>query len=199
MSINRCSPIEVREVLKTCLQLSGCQAPSIEDFNFILQFVIENYNNYKLSELKAAFKLFATNKLNVEKHIIFNPKLIGEVMSAYTTIALQVRSKMEQKINNEPIVPKLNEEQTIKDEVEWWEKSKNKDWRLLNYQVFDILWKRKKIKLTQEQVDSIKNKVIGFYKSKINNDKDKELLHDDSFIKQNCKKYTLALYLNKQL
>lgn len=199
MGINRCSLIEVKEVLKTCLQLSGCQNPTIEDFNFIVDFVIESYGNYKLRELKTAFKLLATDKLNVEKHIIFNPRLIGEVMSSYKNLAIQVRQKSTPVINEEPIIQKIDEQQIVNDEVEWWNKTQNKDWRLLNYQVFDILWKNKKITLTKEKAEAIKSKVKAYYKTRVKTGKDAELVEDDIFIKQNCKKYTLGLYLNNEL
>ena len=93
MSISKCSKIEVKEVLKTCLQLSGTQSPAMEDFDFIVDFVLDNYGIFKLKELKTAFEMLAADKLSVDKHIIFNPKLIGEVMSAYKKIAVQVRQK----------------------------------------------------------------------------------------------------------
>jgi hypothetical protein len=198
IGINRCSIIEVKEALKYCLQLSGTQTPTIEDFNFIVDFVIENYGNYKIDELKTAFKLLATDKLSVEKHIIFNPKFIGEVMSAYKPLAVQLRSKITI-VNEEPPVQKINEQELINDEVSWWNKTQNKDWRLLNYQVFDILWRNKKITLTKEKADAIKSKVKAYYKTRVKNDKDNELVEDDIFIKNNCKKYTLGLYLNNEL
>lgn len=199
MGINRCSLIEVKETLKYCLQLSGSQTPTLEDFNFIVDFVIENYGNFKLDELKTAFKLLATDKLSVEKHIIFNPRLIGEVMSAYKRLAVQVRQKSVPKVNEEPVVQKIDEQQLINDEVGWWKITKNKDWRLLNYQVFDILWRNKKITLTKEKADAIKSKVKAYYKTRVKTDKDSEMIEDDVFIKNNCKKYTLALYLNNEL
>ena len=199
IGINRCSLIEVKETIKYCLQLSGCQTPTLEDFNFIVDFVIENYGNYKLEEFKTAFKLLATDKLSVEKHIIFNPRLVGEVMSAYKPLAIQVRQKSEQKVNEEPPVQKIDEQQVINDEVTWWNNNEKKDWRLLNYQVFDILWRNKKITLTKEKADAIKSKVKAYYKTRAKNDKDNEIIEDDVFIKNNCKKYTLGLYLNNQL
>ncbi len=59
MSVGRCSPIEVKEHLKTCIALSGCQTPTIELFHFLCEFVIKNYGNYKLKELGVAFELYA--------------------------------------------------------------------------------------------------------------------------------------------
>jgi len=93
MSVSRCSPIEVKEHLKTCIALSGCQTPTIELFQFLCEFVIKNYGNYKLKELGVAFELYAMGKLSVDKAIMFTPKFFGDVMAAYKPIALQVRQK----------------------------------------------------------------------------------------------------------
>lgn len=200
MGISRCSKHELAEHLKTCIQLSGAVPPTIPEFQFLVGFVADNYKAYQLKELGVAFEFYAMGKLDVERNYgTFSPKFFGDVMSAYKPIAVNVRSKIEPKIIQETQVKQIDEQQLINDEVEWWNKNQNKDWRLLNYQVFDILWKYKKITLTKEQGESIKNKVIGFYKSRIKNDKDKELIEEDNFIKQNCKKYTLGLYLNNEL
>lgn len=191
MGISICSRIEVKEVLKSCIQLSGCQTPAVEDFEFILDFVIANFGIFKLKELRTAFEMLAADKLSVEKHIIFNPKLVGEVMSAYKKIAVQVRSKIEPK--EETIVKEIDEEQAIQDEVLYWKTSK-KNWLFLNILVFDYLWKRKQIVLTPEQVAYIKDQVITHLKRKNN-----EEYKDEVIIRNNCKKYTLAMYLNNQL
>ncbi len=71
MSVRRCSPIEVKEHLKTCIALSGCQIPSIDSFQFLCEFVIKNYGNFKLKELGVAFELYAIGKLSVDKAIMF--------------------------------------------------------------------------------------------------------------------------------
>jgi hypothetical protein len=141
MSVGRCSPIEVKEHLKTCIALSGCQTPTIELFQFLCEFVIKNYGNYKLKELGVAFELYATGKLSVDKAITFNPKFFGDVMAAYKPIAIQVR----QKTYTEPLaldIPKINDDEVIEALYKNWDKSAKKDWKLLNIMAFDILWKR---------------------------------------------------------
>jgi hypothetical protein len=196
MSISKCSKIEVKEVLKTCLQLSGTQAPAMGDFDFIVDFVMDNYGIFKLKELKTAFEMLAADKLSVEKHIIFNPKLIGEVMSAYKKIAVQVRQKIEPKI--EPTAHNyINEEQAIKDEKEWWDKSTRKDFRFINHQVFDYMWKRKMIKISKEQGDDIKAKVRLFFLAQAK--KANDMLINDETMTQQCKKYSLMMHFNNQL
>ena len=196
MSISKCSKIEVKEVLKTCLQLSGTQTPAMDDFDFIVDFVLDNYGIFKLKELKTAFEMLAADKLSVEKHIIFNPKLIGEVMSAYKKIAVQVRQKTEPKIES-TAHNYIDEEQAIKDEKEWWDKSEQKNWKFLNHQVFDYMWKRGQIKISKEQGDMIKAKVRAVMLAKAK--KPNDLLISDEIIKQLCKKYALSLYLNNEL
>jgi len=196
MSIAKCSRIEVKEVLKTCLQLSGTQAPAMGDFDFIVDFVMDNYGIFKLKELKTAFEMMAADKLSVEKHIIFNPKLIGEVMSAYKKIAVQVRQKTQiNEINETPM--QIDEEQAIKDEQDYWNKSEQKNWRFLNHQVFDYLWKRKQIKISKEQADTIKAKVRAVFLAQ--SKKPDDMLIDEETMRQQCKKYSLMMHFNNQL
>lgn len=196
MSISKCSKIEVKEVLKTCLQLSGTQSPAMEDFDFIVEFVIDNYGIFKLKELKTAFEMLAADKLSVEKHIIFNPKLIGEVMSSYKKIAVQVRQKTEPKI--EPTAHNfIDEEQAIKDEKEWWDKSQQKNWKFINHQVFDYMWKRKLITMSNEQKKTIKAKVRAVFLAQ--SKKPDDMLIDDETMRQQCKKYCLMMHFNNQL
>ena len=194
MGIGKCSRIEVKEHLKTCLALSGTQIPTQEIFEFCVSFVIETYPQYKLKELGVAFKLYAENKLSVENHITFTPKLIGEVMSAYKKIAVQVRQKVEPKVETTVSKYIIDEEQAIKDEIEWWKKSKRKDFQLINHQIFDYLWKRKLIKLTKEEADEIKSKVRIAILGQAT--KPKEVLISDDAMKTLAKKYSLMLYFN---
>jgi hypothetical protein len=201
MSVGRCSPIEVKEHLKTCIALSGCQTPTIELFHFLCEFVIKNYCNYKLKELGVAFELYAMGKLSVDKAITFNPKFFGDVMAAYKPIAVQVRNKS----YIEPPaldIPKINDDEVIEALYQNWEKSTKKDWKLLNMMAFDILWKRKELNttnLSKDIAEKIKAKVIAYYKVNSKTDKELEKLRDELFIKNECKRYSLYLYLQNQL
>ena len=196
MSISKCSKIEVKEVLKTCLQLSGTQSPAMGDFDFIVDFVMDNFSVFKLQELKTAFEMMAADKLSIEKHIIFNPKLIGEVMSSYKKIAIQVRNKIEpQEVKQLPM--QIDEEQAIKDEQDYWAKSEQKNWKFLNHQVFDYLWKRKMIKISKEQADTIKAKVRAVFLAQ--SKKPDDMLIDEETMRQQCKKYSLMMHFNNQL
>lgn len=196
MSIAQCSRIEVKEVLKSCLQLSGTQSPPMEDFEFIVDFVIGNFGIFKLQELKTAFEMLAADKLTVEKHIIFNPKLIGEVMSSYKKIAIQVRNKIEPEIQKQ-LPMQIDEEQAIKDEQEYWINSKQKNWRFLNHQVFDYMWKRKLITLSKEQKETIKAKVRAVFLAQ--SKKPDDMLIDEETMRQQCKKYSLMMKFNNEL
>ena len=201
MSVGRCSPIEVKEHLKTCIALSGCQTPTIELFQFLCEFVIKNYGNYKLKELGVAFELYAMGKLSVDKAITFNPKFFGDVMAAYKPIAVQVRNKTY--TEPPPIdIPKINDDEVIEALYQNWEKSAKKDWKLLNTMAFDILWKRKDlntINLSKEIAEKIKAKVIAYYKVNAKTEKELERLMDETLIKNECKRYSLYLYLQNQL
>ena len=195
-NIGQCSHIEVKEHLKTCLALSGSQIPSQEIFEFCVQFVIETYGQYKLKELGVAFKLYAEDKLTVGNHINFNPKLICEVMSRYKKIAIQVRNKIEpQEVKQLPM--QIDEEQAIKDEQEYWIKSEQKNWKFLNHQVFDYLWKRKQIKISKDQGEMIKARVRAVFLAQ--SKKPDDMLIDEETMRQQCKKYSLMMHFNNQL
>jgi len=193
MSIGKCSRIEVKEHLKTCLALSGTQIPTQEIFEFCVSFVIETYGQYKLKELGVAFKMYAEDKFQIGTHINFNPKLIGEVMSAYKRIAVEVRKKIEPKETQNVSQVVIDEEQAIKEEIEWWGKSK-KDWQMINHTIFDYLWKRKLIRLTKEEADSIKEKVRISILGKAT--KPSEVIISDEQMKTLAKKYSLMIYFN---
>jgi len=195
MGINQCSRIEVKEVLKSCLQLSGTQPPAISDFEFIVQFVIDNFGIFKLQELRTAFELVAADKISVDKHIIFNPKLIGEVMSAYKKIAVQVRNKIQIEPKKE-LPMQVDEEQVIREETAYWKTSK-KDWRFLNYQCFDYLWKRKMLKITPEKAEFIKSRVKAYHLAQAK--KPEDMMVDEETMRQQCKKYSLKLYFDNEL
>ena len=114
-------------------------------------------------------------------------------MSAYKKIAVQVRNKIEPP-EPKQIEIKIDEEQAIKDEQEYWSKS-NKDWRFLNYQVFDYMWKRKLITMTKEQGDMVKARVKAMFMA----DKKHDYEIDEETMRQQCKKYSLMLKFNNEL
>ena len=195
MHIGKCSRVEVMEHLKTCIALSGMQVPTNQIFNLCVSFTIESYGQYKLKELGTAFKMFAEDKFSIDKHINFSPKLIGEVMNAYKKIAVQTRNKIEvNEIKETPV--QIDEEQVMKDEAEYWKTSK-KDWRFLNYQCFDYLWKRKLIKISPEKADFIKARVNAYNLAQAK--KPEDILSDKETIRQQCKKYSLKLYYDNEL
>jgi hypothetical protein len=202
MPINRCSKIEVAEHLKTCIQLSGAVPPTLPEFQFLTEFVFDNYKEFKLKELGMAFELYALDKLEVEKVFgTFSPRFLGEVMSAYKKIAVEVRKKIPQKPIETTKVYQVDEEQSILEEQNWWQKSNKKDWRMLNHQVYDYLWKRKV--LNKENVypiaTEIKQKVTNYLRNKAENDTQLAATKDDDYIRTQCKKYTLALYFDNKL
>jgi len=195
MGINRCSRIEVMEHLKTCIALSGMQVPTTQIFNLCVSFTIESFGQYKLKELGVAFKMFAEDKFTIDKHISFSPKLIGEVLNAYKKIAVQVRSKIEPE-EPKQIEMKIDEEQVMREEAEYWKTSK-KDWRFLNHQCFDYLWKRKLIKISPEKADLVKARVTAYNMSLVK--KPSDLKVDEETFRQQCKKYSLKLYYENEL
>ncbi len=197
MHISKCSSIEVAEHLKTCIQLSGAVPPTSPEFQFLVDFVLKNYGIFKLKELGAAFELYVLGRLDVDRNYgSFSPKFFGDVMAEYKKIAVQVRQKTQiNEINETPM--QINEEQVIKDEKEWWDKSEQKNWKFLNHQVFDYMWKRGQIKISKEQGETIKAKVRAVFLAQ--SKKPNDMLIDDETMRQQCKKYSLMMKFNNQL
>jgi hypothetical protein len=197
MHISKCSSIEVSEHLKTCIQLSGAVPPTSPEFQFLVDFVLKNYGIFKLKELGAAFELYVLGRLDVDRNYgSFSPKFFGDVMAEYKKIAVQVRQKTQiNEINETPM--QINEEQVIKDEKEWWDKSEQKNWKFLNHQVFDYMWKRGQIKISKEQGEMIKAKVRAVFLAQ--SKKPDDMLIDDETMRQQCKKYSLMMKFNNQL
>lgn len=197
MHISKCSSIEVAEHLKTCIQLSGAVPPTSPEFQFLVDFVLKNYGIFKLKELGAAFELYVLGRLDVDRNYgAFSPKFFGDVMAEYKKIAVQVRQKTQiNEINETPM--QINEEQAIKDEKEWWDKSEQKNWKFLNHQVFDYMWKRGQIKISKEQGDMIKAKVRAVFLA--DSKRPQDMLIDDETMRQQCKKYSLMMHFNNQL
>ena len=197
MHISKCSSIEVAEHLKTCIQLSGAVPPTSPEFQFLVDFVLKNYGIFKLKELGAAFELYVLGRLDVDRNYgAFSPKFFGDVMAEYKKIAVQVRQKTQiNEINETPM--QINEEQAIKDEKEWWDKSEQKNWKFLNHQVFDYMWKRGQIKISKEQGEMIKAKVRAVFLAQ--SKKPDDMLIDEETMRQQCKKYSLMMHFNNQL
>jgi hypothetical protein len=197
MHISKCSSIEVAEHLKTCIQLSGAVPPTNPEFQFLVDFVLKNYGIFKLKELGAAFELYVLGRLDVDRNYgAFSPKFFGDVMAEYKKIAIQVRQKTQiNEINETPM--QINEEQAIKDEIEWWNKSEQKNWKFINHQVFDYLWKRGQIKISKEQGETIKAKVRVVFLAQ--SKKPDDMLIDEETMRQQCKKYSLMMHFNNQL
>jgi hypothetical protein len=197
MHISKCSSIEVVEHLKTCIQLSGAVPPTNPEFQFLVDFVLKNYGVFKLKELGAAFELYVLGRLDVDRNYgAFSPKFFGDVMAEYKKIAVQVRQKTEPKIESNAH-NFIDEEQAIKDEKEWWDKSEQKNWKFLNHQVFDYMWKRGQIKISKEQGETIKAKVRAVFLAQ--SKKPDDMLIDDETMRQQCKKYSLMMHFNNQL
>ena len=197
MHISKCSSIEVSEHLKTCIQLSGAVPPTNPEFQFLVEFVLKNYGIFKLKELGAAFELYVLGRLDVDRNYgAFSPKFFGDVMAEYKKIAVQVRQKTQiNEINETPM--QINEEQAIKDEKEWWDKSEQKNWKFINHQVFDYLWKRGQIKISKEQGETIKAKVRAVMLA--DSKRPQDMLIDEDTMRQQCKKYSLMMHFNNQL
>ena len=169
----------------------------------IEDFIRTSYPLYTIEEFRIAFKMAVQGKLdcNTEHYEKFSPKFIGQVISAYTKKALEVR-KMIKPILIEIEAPKLSDEDIVSFTQKEWLESPKKDFnKVFNAdRVFAILLRQGKLKFEPSEMLNIINLVREDNLLKLNKlygQDAKEFskkLKDDNFIDTQCKKLALVKY-----
>ena len=202
--LNLVSPITLKENLAYIFTLLGfTKYPDTQEMVVIEDFIRTSYPLFTVEEFRLAFKMAVQGKLDcsTEHYEKFSPKFIGQVMSAYTKKALEVR-KMIKPIINEIEPPKLTDEQIVSfTQKEWLQSAKNDFNRVFNAnKVFDILLKQGKLKFEEHEMLQIirmvrednlmkMNKLVGLDAKEFS-----KKLKDDDFIDTQCKKLALVKY-----
>jgi hypothetical protein len=202
--LNLVSPITLKENLAYIFTLLGfTKYPDTQEMVVIEDFIRTSYPLFTVEEFRLAFKMAVQGKLDcsTEHYEKFSPKFIGQVMSAYTKKALEVR-KMIKPIINEIEPPKLTDEQIVSfTQKEWLQSAKNDFNRVFNAnKVFDILLKQGKLKFEEHEMLQIirmvrednlmkMNKLVGLDAKEFS-----RKLKDDDFIDTQCKKLALVKY-----
>jgi hypothetical protein len=202
--LNLVSPITLKENLAYIFTLLGfTKYPDTQEMIVIEDFIRTSYPLFTIEEFRLAFKMAVQGKLDcsTEHYEKFSPKFIGQVMSAYTKKALEVR-KMIKPIINEIEPPKLSDDDIVSfTQKEWLESPKNDFNRIFNAnKVFAILLKQGKLKFEEHEMLQIirmvrednlmkMNKLIGLDAKEFS-----KKLKDDDFIDTQCKKLALVKY-----
>jgi hypothetical protein len=202
--LNLVSPITLKENLAYIFTLLGfTKYPDTQEMVVIEDFIRTSYPLFTVQEFRLAFKMAVQGKLDcsTEHYEKFSPKFIGQVMSAYTKKAVQVR-KMIKPIINEIEPPKLSDDDIVSfTQKEWLESPKNDFNRVFNAnKVFAILLKQGKLKFEEHEMLQIirmvrednlmkMNKLIGLDAKEFS-----KKLKDDDFIDTQCKKLALVKY-----
>jgi hypothetical protein len=202
--LNLVSPITLKENLAYIFTLLGfTKYPDTQEMIVIEDFIRTSYPLFTIEEFRLAFKMAVQGKLDcsTEHYEKFSPKFIGQVMSAYTKKALEVR-KMIKPIINEIEPPKLSDDDIVSfTQKEWLESPKNDFNRVFNAnKVFAILLKQGKLKFEEHEMLQIirmvrednlmkMNKLVGLDAKEFS-----KKLKDDDFIDTQCKKLALVKY-----
>jgi hypothetical protein len=202
--LNLVSPITLKENLAYIFTLLGfTKYPDTQEMVVIEDFIRTSYPLFTVEEFRLAFKMAVQGKLDcsTEHYEKFSPKFIGQVMSAYTKKALEVR-KMIKPIINEIEPPKLSDDDIVSfTQKEWLQSAKNDFNRVFNAnKVFDILLKQGKLKFEEHEMLQIirmvrednlmkMNKLVGLDAKEFS-----KKLKDDDFIDTQCKKLALVKY-----
>jgi len=202
--LNLVSPITLKENLAYIFTLLGfTKYPDTQEMVVIEDFIRTSYPLFTVEEFRLAFKMAVQGKLDcsTEHYEKFSPKFIGQVMSAYTKKAVQVR-KMIKPIIKEIEPPKLSDDDIVSfTQKEWLESPKNDFNRVFNAnKVFAILLKQGKLKFEEHEMLQIirmvrednlmkMNKLVGLDAKEFS-----KKLKDDDFIDTQCKKLALVKY-----
>jgi hypothetical protein len=202
--LNLVSPITLKENLAYIFTLLGfTKYPDTQEMVVIEDFIRTSYPLFTVEEFRLAFKMAVQGKLecSTEHYEKFSPKFIGQVMSAYTKKALEVR-KMIKPIINEIEPPKLSDDDIVSfTQKEWLESPRNDFNRVFNAnKVFAILLKQGKLKFEEHEMLQIirmvrednlmkMNKLVGLDAKEFS-----KKLKDDDFIDTQCKKLALVKY-----
>ena len=202
--LNLVSPITLKENLAYIFTLLGfTKYPDTQEMVVIEDFIRTSYPLFTIEEFRLAFKMAVQGKLDcsTEHYEKFSPKFIGQVMSAYTKKALEVR-KMIKPIINEIQPPKLSDDDIVSfTQKEWLQSAKNDFNRVFNAnKVFDILIKQDKLKFEPDEMLQIirmvrednlmkMNKLVGLDAKEFS-----RKIKDDDFIDTQCKKLALVKY-----
>ena len=198
------STVTLKENLAYIFTLLGfTKYPDKEEMIIIEDFIRTSYPFYTVQEFRIAFKMAVQGKLDcsTEHYEKFSPKFIGQVMSAYTKKAVEVR-KMIKPILSQLETPKLSDDDIVSfTQKEWLESAKNDFNKVFNAdKVFAILLRQGKLKFEpSEMLNIIKlvrednllklNKLYGQDAKEFS-----KRIKDDDFIDTQCKKLALVKY-----
>jgi len=177
--------------------------PDKDEMMIIEDFIRTSYPLYTIEEFRIAFKMAVQGKLDcsTEHYEKFSPKFIGQVMTAYTKKAIEVR-KMIKPILSPIEPPKLSDEDIVSfTQKEWLQSPKNDFNRVFNAdKVFAILLRQGKLKFEPSEMLQIVrmvrkdnllklNKLYGYDAKEFS-----KRIKDDNFIDSQCKKLALVKY-----
>ena len=202
--LNLISPVTLRENLGYIFTLLGfTKYPDKDEMVVIEDFIRTSYPLFTVQEFRIAFKMAVQGKLDcsTEHYEKFSPKFIGQVMSAYTKKAIDVRKMIKPILSpNEP--PKLTDEDIVSfTQKEWLQSPKNDFNKVFNAdKVFSILLRQGKLKFEPSEMLQIVRMVREDNLLKLNKlygQDAKEFskrIKDDDFIDTQCKKLALVKY-----
>jgi hypothetical protein len=202
--LNLVSPVTLRENLAYIFTLLGfTKYPDKDEMVVIEDFIRTSYPLFTVQEFRIAFKMAVQGKLDcsTEHYEKFSPKFIGQVMSAYTKKAIDVRKMIKPILSpNEP--PKLTDEDIVSfTQKEWLQSPKNDFNKVFNADnVFAILLRQGKLKFEPDEMLQIVRMVRDDNLLKLNKlygqdakEFSKRIKNDD-FIDTQCKKLALVKY-----
>lgn len=192
---------QIKEVLRLVMIKLGLRAqnwPTDEEKHVLIHHIIKEYGGHTLDEIKLAFDMAISQKLEVEVNCYenFSCLYFSNIMNAYRVWAKQkykAPPAKELPPSNEP--PMSDEDFLIMNKGVY---ETIKKWGLISARCYDILTRRNELVLTEEEKEKIRSTARTHFFSS-DNELNREGLRHEEFerhINLNCKRLAVAYHWN---
>jgi hypothetical protein len=175
----------------------------------LLDFIREVYGNNTMQEVKLAFQMAISGKLELPgdygHYQQFSSSYFGQTMAAYRVWASQVHDYHSRSAKNQPAIEQAPIEMTDDEFINaaYQTFKALRTYMVIPESIFDMLKSQKKITLDREDKDRIKALVMDRIKTGVHTDEKFALEYDgmspgqrEAFIQSYCKKCAVAKYFS---
>jgi len=202
---------EIKQSLRYAMILVGVRANTInamadEEKMILIEFMKNKFGYHTVSEIKLAFTKAAAHEFDIKEvahYENFTCEYVGRIMSAYRKWATQMNGVLQSKLlqaeydkHAKELPPvQYTEHEIVNMSFKNWTGFLKKNPEYANPNCYDILYRRKMLKLEEENINRIKNAaknvVFGY---KLNGREEMEYLKDKEKMNLLCRKIAVAEY-----
>lgn len=156
---------EIKNALTYCMVKVGLKEqnfPEAEEKSLLISHVISNYGNHTVDEVRLAFDMAITEKLDVNPvcYENFSCLYFSSIMNAYRHWSAQVVKFMDNQVKEQAFLPAppMSDEEIIENAFGVWKYTKR--FEFISESSYDALVRTEKINLTNEQKHALMDAAI---------------------------------------